>query len=148
MDSIESEAFGGWRDPIPVLAHFTCRRNRFSSHVQRVACRLPLDDSTRTDRTRCCNATSVGEEAKSRPSTWFEGLSVQASPSEVCSSSRLLDLSASLRLERHDPNPKEFDARAAIHGALQGFQPVDLALYLTIAPRQRNGIADRGEITS
>ena len=43
-------------------------------------------------------------------------------------------------LEWKHPCSQELDTRAAIHGALEGFEPIDLAFRLTAAPRLRDGV--------
>ena len=43
-------------------------------------------------------------------------------------------------LERKHPCSQELDTRAAVHGALERFEPIDLAFRLTAAPRLRDGV--------
>jgi hypothetical protein len=43
-------------------------------------------------------------------------------------------------LEWKHPCSQELDTRAAIHGALEGFEPIDLAFRLTATPRLRDGV--------
>jgi hypothetical protein len=38
------------------------------------------------------------------------------------------------------PCSQELDTRAAVHGALERFEPIDLAFRLTAAPRLRDGV--------
>jgi hypothetical protein len=38
------------------------------------------------------------------------------------------------------PRSREPDTRAAIHGALERFEPIDLSFRLTAAPRLRDGV--------
>jgi hypothetical protein len=47
-----------------------------------------------------------------------------------------------LGLQRHHASTKHVNAGAAIHGALERLQPVDLSLRLPIAPGFQDGIAN------
>jgi hypothetical protein len=59
------------------------------------------------------------------------------------SSSITVDVSCS---ERNHSGSEQIDACSAVHVALQGFQPVDLALRLPVAPALSDSVPDRGEI--
>lgn len=48
--------------------------------------------------------------------------------------------------EGHHPGPKQVNASAAIHRALQHFQRLDLTFYLTVAPALGDSVADRRKI--
>jgi hypothetical protein len=45
-------------------------------------------------------------------------------------------------LQRHHPSAKQVNVGAAIHGALERLQPVDLSLRLPIAQGFQDGIAN------
>jgi len=63
-------------------------------------------------------------------------------------SGAILAGSASLHVHMAGSNgrhsrPQQFDARAAVHGALKRLQAIDLALGLAAAPRFRDGVSNR-----
>jgi hypothetical protein len=44
------------------------------------------------------------------------------------------------------PGTQQFHPGSAVHGSLQGFEPVDLPFGLSITPEFRDGVSDGGEV--
>jgi hypothetical protein len=47
-------------------------------------------------------------------------------------------------LQREHPGTQQFHPDSAVHGSLQGFEPVDLPFGLSITPKFRDGVSDGG----